>query len=138
MPSKASLVVLAGAAVVAAFYVGPLVFPELKPKRDAFVAQYPVLAQLPGLDLPAAKPEGAAQPAAGGGRPGAGGGGRPAVPVATAKVVRQAMPVRFDTIGTVQPIATVTLRSRVESQVLSVNFEDGANGQAGRHPLPAR
>ena len=135
MPSKASIVVLAGAAIVGAFYAGPLVFPEMKPKRDALVAQYPLLAQLPGLDVPAtAKPEGAAQSpanAAGGGRPGAGGGGRPAVPVATAKVVRQAMPVRFDTIGTVQPIATVTLRSRVESQVLSVNFEDGANVKQG-------
>ena len=135
MPSKASIVVLAGAAIVGAFYAGPLVFPEMKPKRDALVAQYPLLAQLPGLDVPAtAKPEGAAQSpanAAGGGRPGAGGGGRPAVPVATAKVVRQAMPVRFDTIGTVQPIATVTLRSRVESQVLGVNFEDGADVKQG-------
>jgi RND family efflux transporter MFP subunit len=41
------------------------------------------------------------------------------------------MPVRFDTIGTVQPVASVVLRSRVESQVLSVNFEDGATVKQG-------
>ncbi|MCP8939331.1 efflux RND transporter periplasmic adaptor subunit [Alsobacter sp. SYSU M60028] len=142
MASKASLIVLAGAAVIGAFYAGPMVWPDLKPRRDALVESYPVLAKLPGIEAPAAKPaaEGQAGQAprgpaqqAQGGRPGAPGqgGGRPAVPVITAKAARQPMPVRFDTIGTVQPIAAVTLRSRVESQVLAVNFEDGASVNQG-------
>ena len=41
------------------------------------------------------------------------------------------MPVRFDTIGQVQPLASVTVRSRVESQVLSVAFEDGSQVKKG-------
>lgn len=47
-------------------------------------------------------------------------------PVALGKAERRAMPVRFDTIGTVQALSTVTLRSRVESQIIEVAFADGA------------
>lgn len=48
------------------------------------------------------------------------------VPVALGKAERKAMPVRFDTIGTVQALSTVTIRSRVESQIVEVAFADGA------------
>jgi multidrug efflux system membrane fusion protein len=52
--------------------------------------------------------------------------GRPPVPVAVGKAVRKAMPVRLDAIGTVQAMATVTVRSRVDSQILAVFVQDGA------------
>jgi RND family efflux transporter MFP subunit len=41
------------------------------------------------------------------------------------------MPVRLDAIGTVQAIASVTLRSRVDSQIIDVTFEDGAKVAKG-------
>ena len=48
------------------------------------------------------------------------------VPVALGKADRRATPLRFDTLGTVQALSTVTIRSRVESQIIEVAFEDGA------------
>lgn len=65
------------------------------------------------------------------GQPGqnqAGGGAnqRPPVTVSLGKATRSAIPVRFDVIGTVQAMASVTLRARVDSQIISVEFEDGA------------
>jgi RND family efflux transporter MFP subunit len=74
---------------------------------------------------PAGSPAGAAGP--GGGPP----GGRPAVPVTVAKAERKPMPVRLDVLGTVQTMATVSLRARVESQIMNVNFTDGASVKAG-------
>jgi multidrug efflux system membrane fusion protein len=53
------------------------------------------------------------------------------VPVMFGKAERKAMPVRFDTIGSVQAISTVTLRSRVESQVVEVAIADGAPVKKG-------
>lgn len=71
---------------------------------------------------------------AGAGGAGAGGGGggqgRP-VPVLVGKAVRKSLPYRIESIGTVQAIASVTLRSRVDSQVEEVLFEDGAMVKAG-------
>ncbi|TDT94587.1 MULTISPECIES: efflux RND transporter periplasmic adaptor subunit [Azorhizobium] len=49
---------------------------------------------------------------------------RVAVVVATAQ--DRPMPVRIEALGTVEPQVTVTIRSRVASQVTSVAFEDGA------------
>ena len=48
------------------------------------------------------------------------------VPVALGKAERKPTPLRFDTLGTVQALSTVTIRSRVESQIIKVAFEDGA------------
>jgi len=53
------------------------------------------------------------------------------VPVLVGLAKRMAIPVRLETIGTVQPIASVILRPRVEGQITSVGFEDGATVQAG-------
>lgn len=53
------------------------------------------------------------------------------VPVLIASAVQKAMPVRFDTIGVVQPLASVVLRSRVESQVTDVLVADGATVKEG-------
>lgn len=41
------------------------------------------------------------------------------------------MPVRLDALGTVQPMATVNVRARVESQIMEVAFRDGASVKAG-------
>jgi membrane fusion protein, multidrug efflux system len=53
------------------------------------------------------------------------------VSVLVAPVVQKPMPVRIDAIGTVQPMASVTLRSRVDSQIMEVAFQDGARVKAG-------
>lgn len=53
------------------------------------------------------------------------------VPVFMASVMQKPMPVRFDTIGVVQPVASVVLRSRVESQVVEVLAADGATVKEG-------
>ncbi len=143
MPSKASIITFALAASIGAFYAVPVIWPELKPKRDELVAQAvgylppQIVAAIPGLSLPGAKP--AVAPPAGGGQTAGGpprgqggpGGAQRVVPVALGKAERRPMPVRFDTIGTVQTVASVTLRSRVESQILKVNFEDGAPVKQG-------
>ncbi len=82
---------------------------------------------------PAGTPGQPAQQAAGQqGRPAGGGAGaRPPVTVVVAKAERRDMPVRLDAIGTVQTIASVTLRSRVDSQITEVMFEDGAKVTKG-------
>jgi membrane fusion protein, multidrug efflux system len=80
----------------------------------------------------APKPVVATAPA--GGAPAAGGppgGARPPVPVTVGKAERKPMPVRLDVLGTVQTIATVSLRARVESQIMAVSFKDGASVKAG-------
>src|SRR6476646_2736221 len=48
------------------------------------------------------------------------------VAVELAKAERKPVPVDVDSIGTVTPISTVALKSRLESTIISVHFEDGA------------
>lgn len=55
----------------------------------------------------------------------------PPVAVVTAPVARKAMPVKFETIGTVQPIATVSIRSRIDGQIVQVHIKDGQDVKAG-------
>lgn len=59
-------------------------------------------------------------------------GQRPPVSVVVADAARKPMPVRLDAIGTVQTIASVTIRSRVDSQIMEVPFEDGAMVEEGQ------
>lgn len=56
---------------------------------------------------------------------------RPPVTIVTAKAERRAMPVRIDAIGTVQTLSAVTVRSRVESQIMEVGFKDGDTVKKG-------
>ena len=56
---------------------------------------------------------------------------RPPVAIKTGRAERKTMPVRFETIGTVQTLASVAVRARVDSQILSVEFTDGASVKAG-------
>ena len=53
------------------------------------------------------------------------------VPVLLGEAKLGPLPMRFDTIGTVQPVSSVTLRPRVEGQITDVAFADGAVVHAG-------
>ena len=55
----------------------------------------------------------------------------PAVPVMVAPVTHKPMPVRLDAIGTVQPIATVAVKSRVDGQIAEVKIADGQAVKTG-------
>jgi membrane fusion protein, multidrug efflux system len=55
----------------------------------------------------------------------------PAVPVVIAPVARKSMPVRIEAIGTVQPVATVAVKSRVDGQIAEVKISDGQAVKAG-------
>ncbi|MGL4810153.1 MAG: efflux RND transporter periplasmic adaptor subunit, partial [Beijerinckiaceae bacterium] len=56
---------------------------------------------------------------------------RPPVTVRIANAEKRDMPVRFESIGTVQTMASVVVRSRVDSQIASVAFQDGARIKKG-------
>lgn len=56
---------------------------------------------------------------------------RPAVSVTTAQAQSSDLPYRIDAIGSVQPIASVQLRSRVDAQIELVAVADGATVKAG-------
>ena len=54
-----------------------------------------------------------------------------AIAVELAKAERKPVPVDVDSIGTVTPISSVALKSRVETTIVSVHFEDGAKVAEG-------
>src|SRR3954454_24339860 len=53
------------------------------------------------------------------------------ISVELAKAERKPVPVDVDSIGTVTPISSVALKSRLETTILSVHFEDGAKVHQG-------
>jgi RND family efflux transporter MFP subunit len=53
------------------------------------------------------------------------------VSVQAATAERKQVPVEVDAIGTVSPIASVALKSRIETTITEVHFEDGARVSAG-------
>lgn len=53
------------------------------------------------------------------------------VSVTAADAVRKDVPYRVEALGTVEPLVSVSIRSRVDSQVLKVHFEDGAKVNEG-------
>jgi multidrug efflux system membrane fusion protein len=57
-------------------------------------------------------------------------GGGP-VPVITALVALQSMPVKLQAIGNVEPYATVTVKARVDGQIMEVGFREGEEVKAG-------
>lgn len=73
--------------------------------------------------------EGAATGQAAGGGGGRRGGGPGAfngpVPVGVATAVRQDIPVRISALGSVTPLNTVTVRPRVDGQLMEVAFQEG-------------
>jgi multidrug efflux system membrane fusion protein len=56
---------------------------------------------------------------------------RPAVNVRTASVTRGPLPYISEAVGTVQPIASVAIRSRIDAQIENVLVPDGAAVKAG-------
>jgi multidrug efflux system membrane fusion protein len=56
---------------------------------------------------------------------GGGGGGKPAVAVKITEVTQGTMPIRRRTIGWVEPIATVAIKSRVDSAIMEQRATDG-------------
>jgi membrane fusion protein, multidrug efflux system len=68
----------------------------------------------------------------------------PAVPVQTAVVERQTIPITVDAVGSVEAFSTVALRSQITGELTSVNFREGDDVQKGqvlftldRRPLEA-
>lgn len=74
-------------------------------------------------------------PAARGG-PGGGfggpGGNRQPTPVRVARVLRAPLAVQLHALGTVTPLQSVTVRSRVEGELLRIAFEEGQRVEAGQ------
>ncbi|MGK9166024.1 efflux RND transporter periplasmic adaptor subunit [Inquilinus limosus] len=54
-----------------------------------------------------------------------------AIPVATAPVQQKSVATTLSAIGTVEPISTVQVSSRIDSQVMQVHVADGQTVQAG-------
>ena len=61
----------------------------------------------------------------------AGKGDEPAMPVRVVVAERRDLPVHLKAIGTVMPLNTVTVRSRVDGQLLRVTFEEGQRVEKG-------
>lgn len=57
--------------------------------------------------------------------------GGQAVPVEVAAVVRKAMPQQIDAVGTIQPIASIAIKARLDSQVMQVHVAEGARVKEG-------
>jgi len=53
------------------------------------------------------------------------------ISVELAKAERKPVPVDADSIGTVTPISSVALKSRLETTIVQVHFEDGARVNEG-------
>jgi membrane fusion protein, multidrug efflux system len=58
-------------------------------------------------------------------------GGQRAVPVEVAVAQKKKVPVRVDLLGTVTPIASVAVKTRVDSEITDVHFRDGAMVRQG-------
>ena len=54
----------------------------------------------------------------------------PAVPVLTATVAEKRMPVRLHAIGTVEPVASVAIKARLDGLITKVYVRDGQIGRA--------
>jgi multidrug efflux system membrane fusion protein len=59
--------------------------------------------------------------------------GRPqaSVPVVATTVIRKPTPVRLEAIGTVQTMASVVVKSRIDGQIVKVHIRDGQEVKAG-------
>ena len=86
------------------------------------------VAQRLGLGAASAAEKGSASPAAMAQPQGRRGRANPAgaVPVVVTSVEPKAMPIIIEAVGTVQSISSVALKSRLDSQIMKVNVEEGA------------
>ncbi len=53
-------------------------------------------------------------------------GGPPPVAVTTARAEKRTMPIEIEAVGTVQPIAALQIKSRLDTQVAQVHVAEGA------------
>ena len=53
------------------------------------------------------------------------------VPVETATAERKTMPVQLRALGSVTPIASVAIKTQVDTTITGVRFRDGARGEKG-------
>jgi RND family efflux transporter MFP subunit len=58
-------------------------------------------------------------------------GGTRAIPIDIATVVQKPVPVQIDALGTVVPMASVAIKSRLETTIVGVHFEDGGQVREG-------
>jgi multidrug efflux system membrane fusion protein len=70
----------------------------------------------------AASPAASAQPQGRRGRLNPGG----PVPVVVTKVAKKPLPIMIEAVGTVQAIASIQIKPRIDSQIMKVNVEEGA------------
>mgnify|MGYP000914689630 CR=1 FL=1 len=56
---------------------------------------------------------------------------RPPVPVVVGKVGTMDLPVRIQSVGTVQPYSTVAVRSQITGPILEVHFQEGQEVREG-------
>src|SRR6266480_6068590 len=63
---------------------------------------------------------------------GRGGAGPPAVPVTVATVTRQDVPIFLTGLGSVQAYNTVTLKTRIDGQIMTVYFREGQEVHKGQ------
>lgn len=75
---------------------------------------------------------------------GRGGGQTPAVPVSTASVTKQSVPLSIDVIGTVEAFSNVAVHAQITGELTSVGFKEGEDVKQGqvlftldRRPLEA-
>ena len=59
------------------------------------------------------------------------GGQSRGVPVEVAQAAKKNVPVRIESLGTVTPIASVAVKTRVDTEIVQVHFEDGAYVKQG-------
>lgn len=87
-----------------------------------------MVAQRLGFGAPASAAESSASPAASAQPQGRRGRANPggAVPVVVSKVTKKPLPIVIEAVGTVQAIASIQIKSRVDSQIMKVNVEEGA------------
>ena len=52
--------------------------------------------------------------------------GNRGVPVEVAQAAKKKVPVRIESLGTVTPIASVAVKTRIDTEIVQVHFEDGA------------
>ncbi len=76
------------------------------------------------------KPAQQAGPGGGGGR--RGGGANAIVPVSFDVVQKRTIPISLTALGTVTAYNTVTLKSRVDGQIIKVNFQEGQHVRQGQ------
>jgi len=85
--------------------------------RASWIASVPWMASLPGMASGATTQSAPPRPRV--------------VSVELAKAEKKPVPVDVDAIGMVTPISSVALKSRVETTIVSVHFEDGARVNEG-------